>query len=116
MFWRNEMLPRRLEERRQHSLIDPPSSAELAVDHVHAPVKHRFGGNVRPLGSDPRCGTDHRPDENCWESCPDVHNPVISIGYGHARETTAPLVHKTSLHNVAPPVEFARWPPTAANC
>jgi hypothetical protein len=61
LFGRNEMLPRHVQERRQHNLIDHPSGAELAVDHVQAPVKHRFGGNVRPLGSDPRCGTDHRP-------------------------------------------------------
>ena len=45
-----------------------------------------------------------------WRPRPHVHNPVISIGYGHAEETTAPLIHKTSLHNVPPPVEFARWP------
>jgi len=57
----NEMLPRRLEERRQHTLVDHASRAELAVDHMQAPVKHRFGGNVRPLGSDPRYGTDRRP-------------------------------------------------------
>ena len=61
MFWRYEALTRRFEKRSQHDFVDYPSSAELAVDHVQAPVKHRFGGNVRPLGSDPRCGTDHRP-------------------------------------------------------
>ena len=62
MFGRYEALTWRFEERRQHDFIDHPSSAELAVDHVYAPVKHRFGGNVRPLGSDPRDGTDRRPE------------------------------------------------------
>jgi hypothetical protein len=66
MFWRYEALTRHLEERGQHSLIDHPSSPELAVDHVHAPVKHRFGGNVRPLGSDPRVGRITAPDEKLF--------------------------------------------------
>jgi hypothetical protein len=56
MFWRYEALTRRFEESSQHDFVDHPSSAELAVDHVYAPVKHRFSGNVRPLGSDPRHG------------------------------------------------------------
>ena len=62
MFGRNEALARHLKERRQHDLVDDSAGAELAVDHVQAPVEHRFSGNVRPLGSDPRYGTDrHGP-------------------------------------------------------
>ena len=61
MFGRDEALTRHLEERRQHDLVDHSASAQLAVDHVQAPVEHRFSGNVRPLGSDPRYGTDRRP-------------------------------------------------------
>ena len=58
---RYEALARHLEERRQHGLIDHSAGAHLAVDHMQAPVKHRVSGNVRPLGSDPRFGTDRRP-------------------------------------------------------
>src|SRR3984885_1727263 len=57
----DEALTRHVEERGQYGLIDNSVSAQLAVDHVHAPVEHRFKGNVRPLGSDPRYGTDRPP-------------------------------------------------------
>jgi hypothetical protein len=37
---------------------------------MHAPVKHRVSGNVRPLGSDPRYGADPAPGENWLEASP----------------------------------------------
>ena len=40
---------------------------------------------------------------------------ILTVGYGHAGETTAPLVHQTSLHIVPLPVEFA-LARTAGNC
>jgi hypothetical protein len=38
---------------------------------VQAPVEHRFSGNVRPLGSDPRHGTD-RPNGIHLEASPGI--------------------------------------------
>ena len=63
MLGRNEPLARHIKERRQHNLVDHSASANLAVDHVQAPVKHCFGGNLRPPGSDPRHGRIAAPDE-----------------------------------------------------
>ena len=67
---RNEPLARHVEERRQHPLVHHSAGAELGVDHLQAPIKHRLSGNVRPLSLDPRLES---PPRATIDPAPCVH-------------------------------------------